>query len=67
MLVRVAKVKETNTTGQMKQHKLSYIDRKVAHWNRMGTPSGICEKTGAAQPNWVKEQIETREKKEQRR
>jgi macrodomain Ter protein organizer (MatP/YcbG family) len=43
--------------------RMDYIDRKVAHWSRMGTPSQIDPKTGAATPNWVIEEREAREKR----
>lgn len=42
--------------------KLNYVDRKVAHWNRMGTPSQIDPETGAAAPKWVLEEREARKK-----
>lgn len=45
-----------------KKTKLDYVSRKVAHWNRMGTPSQIDPETGAAVPLWVLEEREARNK-----
>lgn len=50
-----------------KWRDLDYVDRKVAHWTRMGTPSQVDPKTGAATPNWVIEQREERELQEKKR
>lgn len=44
-----------------KVHKLNYVERKVAHMNRMGIPASIH--MGAATPNWKKDELEAAEKR----
>ncbi len=38
---------------RIRAHKRrQWIARKVAHWQRMGTPSSINQHTGGACPDW---------------
>ncbi len=40
-----------------------YIERKLRHWARFGTPCQLNTLTGAAQPKWKAEEDEAREKR----